>query len=372
MKNIVAVVKLFAISSLFFSLHTAAQNSPKPPADNVDPKGSKGTPVDTSPTSIPTMSPESGGYLSTTPVYGPEMVSTFISAFIHVTWVSLPNPRDIPGSLSQSGFIMLGSVMNPSAGGQGYVAYHPQIKRLIVAFRGTKGAAPQQTAHNVAVDGNFRMKNLDWLSPSEPSAQIFRSLRVHSGFNNEYGRFRPDLQAAIKQFRNTVQNWDEYEFFFVGFSLGSALATHAALDIQLTVLDPLNSSAAGPVFRRYANVYLGGTPRVGDDTFRQRFGAKINNIVRANLRQDPVARIPVEAQGYRHIGRLLPLEFNGTLSTSNQIQYLAREPIDRSHHDYNVYLRSLYTLLQNGRPAQAGDSYYPAGLLVKYGDLERL
>ena len=126
-----------------------------------------------------------------------------------------------------------------------YVAYHPQIKRIVLAFT---GATQQQTNYNVAVDGNFRMKNLDWLAPSEPSAQVFRALKVHAGFNNEYGRFRQDVQARIKQFQNTVPNWYEYEFFFVGFSLGSALATHAALDIQLTVLDPLNSAAPGPVF----------------------------------------------------------------------------------------------------------------------------
>lgn len=372
MGNVVKFVRLLAICSLFLAGNTAAQKSPRPPVGDIAPGKSQGTPVDPSPSSAPTMPAESGGYLSTTPVYGPEMVNTFISAFRHITWVSLPNPRDIPGSMSQSGFVMLGPVMNPTAGGQGYVAFHPQIKRLVVAFRGTSGATAQQTAHNVAVDGNFRMKNLDWLAANEPSGQIFRSLRVHAGFNNEYGRFRRDLHTRIKQFQNTVPNWYEFEFFFVGFSLGSALATHAALDIQLTVLDPLNSSVPGPVFRRYANVYLGGTPRVGEDAFRQAFGSKINNIVRANLRQDPVARIPVEAQGYRHIGRLLPLEFNGSLSSFNQIRYLPREPINPSHHDYNAYVRSLYALLQNGGSAQAGSSYYPAGLLVQYGNLERL
>ena len=372
MKNFVRAVRLLLVCSLFFSAHTIAQKSPKPPTGDIAPQGSPRMPVDPSPSNIPTMPAESGGYLSTTPVYGPEMVQTFISAFRHITWVSLPNPQDIPGSVSSSGFIMLGSVMNPTTGGQGYVAYHPQIKRIVLAFRGSKGATQQQTNYNVAVDGNFRMKNLDWLAPSEPSAQVFRALKVHAGFNNEYGRFRQDVQARIKQFQNTVPNWYEYEFFFVGFSLGSALATHAALDIQLTVLDPLNRAAPGPVFRRYANVYVGGTPRVGDDTFRQAFGARITNFVKTNLRQDPVARIPVEAQGYRHIGRLLPLEFNGGLSTFNQIRYLAREPIDVSHHNYNVYINALYNLLRNGGPAQAGSTYYPTGLLVQYGNLERL
>ncbi len=58
------------------------------------------------------------------------MVKTSLSALQHMDWVSIKNPNQIQQTIGRHGWRLLGSVMKPSQGGQGYVAYHPMMKKI--------------------------------------------------------------------------------------------------------------------------------------------------------------------------------------------------------------------------------------------------
>ena len=76
-----------------------------------------------------------------------------------------------------------------------------------------------------------------------------------------------------------------------GHSLGSALATHCALD------GVLNYNAT------FDHIYTFGTPRVGDANFAAFYESKISNHFRVSHHKDPIPAIPEQWQtkyGYRH------------------------------------------------------------------------
>jgi len=290
-----------------------------------------------------------GTFLSKTRNYGHDMVKTAISATNHMTWVSLKNKSSIPGTLSQHGWVLAGSIIEPSAGGRGYVAYHKKYKKIVIAFRGSKGAKGSETRWNVAVDANVRLKKLDWLGEDDhPAAKTWwRKQYVHAGFNNEYKRFRSTVLSQVK----SIPSYKQYDIFVIGFSLGSALATHAALDVKLSL-------------EKTPYVYIGGTPRVGSRVFMNLYEKEVPNIFRIVLRNDIVARVPVKAKGYAHIGSLLPLKPNGQRLTKKEVKELHRARPGMAQHNYALYKKALVTHLHKNKD-------YPKGLLKTLGALER-
>ena len=296
-----------------------------------------------------------GAYLSTTNVYGPDMVKTSLSALQHMDWVSIKNPNQIQQTIGRHGWRLLGSVIKPSQGGQGYVAYHPMMKRFVVSFRGTKGNGWSETLANVGTDLTAKFTNFNWLGSN---------VGVHTGFLTEYSQFRSEIQTRFLQFKRENADHAQYQYFSVGFSLGSALATLAAPDLQ----NWLNNTAN-------VRVYVAGTPRVGNAQFRRVYERVIPYHFRVTLVEDPVTKIPFESIGYTHVGRLLPLRLGGHIATIDQIKndgLGVRILHDfKTYHDKAAYKRALALHLKDGGNQQAGSDYYPNGKLWEYANIER-
>lgn len=77
-----------------------------------------------------------------------------------------------------------------------------------------------------------------------------------------------------------------------GHSLGGALATLCALDLQF------NFFSAEP---ERIVLYSFGSPRVGNSAFRQSFNRRVSNSYRVVNGMDIVPAVPRPWQGYRHV-----------------------------------------------------------------------
>jgi len=111
---------------------------------------------------------------------------------------------------------------------------------------------------------------------------------LHAGFHKAYAAARP------------LWNYDlisSYPLLIVGHSLGGALATLAACDVQAGGL-PLA-------------VRTFGSPRVGDQDFVDAFNKRVPDCIRVRHDEDLVPTVP-GGFGYEHVKTLLHLNDDGT------------------------------------------------------------
>jgi len=160
-----------------------------------------------------------------------------------------------------------------------FVAYNPAVPEIIVAFEGTE----------VLSITNW-LDDLDYTQIAYPLSDCGSNphCRVHKGFYDTYKAIRAPLWETVAAFR---KQWAA-PIRITGHSMGSALATHCALD------GVLNHNAS------YDFLYTFGTPRVGDAHFAAFYESKIANHFRVTHHKDPVPAIPETWQteyGYRHI-----------------------------------------------------------------------
>lgn len=105
---------------------------------------------------------------------------------------------------------------------------------------------------------------------------------MHQGFSNAYTSVRDTIHTYLK-------NHTTPSVTVTGHSLGGALATLCAVDIQYN-------------FPKTAvDVYTFGAPRVGNDGFRESFNRRVPNSYRFVHGMDIVPAIPRPWQGYRHV-----------------------------------------------------------------------
>ena len=143
----------------------------------------------------------------------------------------------------------------------------------ILAFRGTE---PDQLR--------------DWISDIRVAKITFNGHQVHKGFYRAYQDIRRFVLDHINRLDKTTQ------LYITGHSLGAALATLAAFD-----LDRLGFKIMG--------VYTFGSPRVGDRQFAAAFNAKFESrSYRIINRSDIVCRVPSMLR-WRHINQAV--WFNG-------------------------------------------------------------
>jgi triacylglycerol lipase len=111
---------------------------------------------------------------------------------------------------------------------------------------------------------------------------------THIGFQTALDAALPEVNQAIAKSRSTGK-----PLLVTGHSLGAALAALAA---QFA-----DAAGASPV-----SIYVFGMPRVGGERFQvaynSRLGEKTFRLVHGS---DVVARVPMSALGFRHIGRVI-------------------------------------------------------------------
>ncbi|SET41004.1 Lipase (class 3) [Marinobacter segnicrescens] len=129
----------------------------------------------------------------------------------------------------------------------------------VIAVRGTK------TTHDWLTNGNVG------LSPSTGGAL------VHAGFNETFESMKPGLEALLtpRLSRGTVAG-----IHCIGHSLGGALAS-------------LVSDWVHKRYRRDANLYTFGAPRVGMKGFATKSSFEVNKLYRCTHGADPVPAVPL-------------------------------------------------------------------------------
>ncbi len=242
----------------------------------------------------PTQDPDEkkGQFLGSGEEFNLDMVRTMRSMQEHVQMVSRRSQKECEDSLKENGFTLVNGVLTPEgSGGRAYVAVYQN--NLVIAFRGSKSANAKEFTSNILSDLDIRRKKMDWISGESRNAGQYRKIRVHRGFAMDYTRFRTGVLKAVNE--NPKKN-----LFVFGHSLGAALASLCAFDIEVSL-------------GRDVHLYISGGPRVGGDKFREAFEAEIKLCVRMTVGDDPFPRIPPRKMGYTHVGQLLALKRDGTI-----------------------------------------------------------
>lgn len=161
-----------------------------------------------------------------------------------------------------------------------YAGYDVGAKRGIVAFRGTEPSSLYNW-----------VENLDAAHSTLPTARAKNGVgRVHSGFQDAYESVRTDLISHLIALRTQHDRmWRHFELEITGHSLGGALATLLAVELEALGF-------------RIVRVTTFGSPRVGDATFadfwNENFGDRTLRMTHAH---DVVPSLPPRLLGYHHV-----------------------------------------------------------------------
>lgn len=151
-------------------------------------------------------------------------------------------------------------------------------RAVIVAFRGTEG-----NKNDVLTDANAKLT-------SGPFGY------VHQGFAQ-------GLNAALVKLNRALRRIDDgsRKVWFTGHSLGAALAT-------------LVVSSRLELKQDVAGLYTYGSPRCGNWDFANGVNARLDNNQRMVFGGDVVSRVAPRAMQYSHVGRLVSIAHDGTLT----------------------------------------------------------
>lgn len=108
--------------------------------------------------------------------------------------------------------------------------------------------------------------------------------QMHRGFTSAYLSVRDGIHNYLKS-RSAAR------VTVTGHSLGGALATLCAVDVQYNFADQVQT----------LEVYTFGSPRVGNSGFRESFNRRVPNSYRLVYGMDLVPALPRPWQGYRHV-----------------------------------------------------------------------
>ncbi|HIK46518.1 MAG TPA: lipase family protein [Leptolyngbyaceae cyanobacterium M65_K2018_010] len=161
-------------------------------------------------------------------------------------------------------------------------------------------------------------KSTDWINNAAFRQQIYpygdgnSEVKFHRGFMMAYFAVRDRLLK-------TMETFEGQRVIVTGHSLGGALATIAALDIQY------NFGRANDLT---FIVHTFGAPRVGNKAQVESYNRRITNSSRFIYGWDIVTRIPREWQGFEHVDTAVQL---GSLLTW---QILSRRFSDHAIGNY--------------------------------------
>jgi predicted lipase len=169
-------------------------------------------------------------------------------------------------------------------------------------------------------------KGLDWITNLQWRQQIYpygdestTDVRFHLGFMNAYFAVRDRLLDIVRRY-------PRYEIVATGHSLGGALATIAALDVQYN----LTQHTGQPI-----SAYTFGSPRVGNSALVNSFRQRVPSSYRFVYGWDVVTRVPRSWQRFAHVPQLYQL---GSLWTW---QVVSRRVTDHKIANYVQALRDM-------------------------------
>lgn len=167
-------------------------------------------------------------------------------------------------------------------------------KTLYICFRGSDEPLDWQ-------------ENFDFKKMVSPYGNTDSKILIHKGFMETYNNARKFILDKVKNEKRVV---------VTGHSLGGALATLCAVDIQYNY--PEIELACCPF----------ASPRVGNRDFAASFNKRVPSTYRIYLENDPVVDVPLEIMGYKHVST--PYKFKAV----EWWGWLATLPIVRASNHY--------------------------------------
>ncbi len=167
--------------------------------------------------------------------------------------------------------------------------------KIIVCFRGTEGKFADWLT-----DANLIKKK--WTKASHKGD-------VHSGFYGALSSIWKDVYKEVVTLRTNKQS-----IWITGHSLGGALAALSAATFEL---QKPRLSING--------VYTFGQPRIANHKFSKKYNNKLKDITfRCVNNNDVVTRVPPQAMGYRHVGKLMYFDTKGKLRRDGSLTWWNR------------------------------------------------
>lgn len=161
---------------------------------------------------------------------------------------------------------------------QGYVAYRPELRQLIIAFSGTCSFAQA-------------INNFHFIGKSYPhSYNDFHQAWIHSGFWHVYQGVK---NYALSELEIALNTLDIVEVVLTGHSLGGALSCLLAMDIMQTAL-PTGLSNWTPPKGLHIRIITFGSPRIGNLPFVELYQKLVTDYRRQNG-ETSVSEIAVKA-----------------------------------------------------------------------------
>ncbi|MEC9309242.1 MAG: lipase family protein [Chloroflexota bacterium] len=282
--------------------------------------------------------------------YRTDLIVNIMQLFRHSIWV-IGDEASIQKALNLNGLQMVDGLIRgddhpssshdiwgvespPMSGGQAYVAMDSDS--IFVVFRSTNAEDGWDLTLNVLTDLKAYHSDVSFLNDMNDmdlETNKHGTLRVHSGFQNEYLRYRESILDRLAKH-------PDKDVYVTGHSLGGGLAVLNGFDI---------AAHTG----RDVTLITFGQPRVGNSAFRKMSDELIPNTYRIVMDGDPVSRIPGSLLDYEHTGKLLQINDSGSQVPPKDLQTgTLFNPVDFPMHYLKTYYDGLLPLLESCVTAQ--------------------
>ena len=134
-----------------------------------------------------------------------------------------------------AGFVPVAKIADASKSTYGYIGYQPSLQTIFVTFRGSEDIKNWAT-------------NINSISTGYP---LCNGCEVHKGFYEAEKAVFPFILSQVQALKS---KFPSYSVIATGHSLGAALATLTAFDLQSNGVSPIQ-------------VFNYGSPRVGNTAF---------------------------------------------------------------------------------------------------------
>lgn len=168
----------------------------------------------------------------------------------------------------------------------------------------------------------------DWITDLKFIQQVYpygekkdSKVRVHFGFISAYKSVREAIHNEVKKTPHS-------RIICTGHSLGGALATLCALDIQYNFPD------------KEVSCYTYGSPKVGNSRFVESFNRRVPNTFRFVNSADSVPKLPPGR--YEHVGVLYHIGRQVSAGLDDLVDKLVDKVEDHFPHNYIQSLREMF------------------------------
>lgn len=125
-----------------------------------------------------------------------------------------------------------------------------------------------------------------------PYEGVNERVKVHEGFISQYKTVRNIIHSRVRKIAGA--GWS---VCIIGHSLGGALATLCAVDIQY------NFPGAFSITDGKLSCITFGSPRVGNASFAASYDVRVPHTIRVVNGEDMITKLPPEWFGFVHVGK---------------------------------------------------------------------